>query len=132
MLQHVEDEALLDGLAHAVQRKGAERTVRLVSAEQLQRAALRRRREGEAAHVRWLLAQPCLPLDRVLGLVFDCLGLSGDCQCSLVGLAEDLMHCDGCLTTLRRVRLVDDHREALASQLLNLASDDWEFFGSWM
>ncbi|MDQ3462613.1 MAG: hypothetical protein M3471_06245, partial [Actinomycetota bacterium] len=55
MGQHVEDEALLDGLAHGVQ---VERLVavgdRVVAAEQLERAGLGGGGEGEERQVRLL------------------------------------------------------------------------------
>jgi hypothetical protein len=50
--QNVEDEAFLDGLAHAVEVERAELPVRALDAEQLQGLRLRRGREGERGEVR--------------------------------------------------------------------------------
>ena len=51
-LEHIEDEALLDGLAHGVQVVGGWLSVRPLVPEHLQRLELGRRRERKEAHVR--------------------------------------------------------------------------------
>ena len=49
VLQHVEDEALLDGLLHRVEVERLRQPVRALAAEQLQRLGLGRGGEGEVA-----------------------------------------------------------------------------------
>jgi len=50
--QHVEDEALLDGLAHTVQVEGLELAIRALPAEKLKRLRFGRSGEGEDRKVR--------------------------------------------------------------------------------
>ncbi len=54
VLEHVEDEVLLDGLPHAVKVKGLGLAVRTGNTEDLHRPVLRGRGEGEEADVRLL------------------------------------------------------------------------------
>lgn len=51
--QHVEDEALLDRLAHGVEVERLELPLGVARAEQLQGLGLRRGREGEETEVGW-------------------------------------------------------------------------------
>ena len=106
VLEHVQDEALLDRLLHAVvvEREMPDRAIalRIRFAEDLQRLVLRRGGEGIVAGVGEKLArlhQAVEPL--VVRLVLAC----------LVRLAEHGRDRRTGLATLARVRLVDDHRE---------------------
>ena len=51
VLEHIEDEAFLDGLPHAVEMERLGFAVRSRPAENLQRLVLRRGREGEEADI---------------------------------------------------------------------------------
>ncbi len=115
--QHVEDEALLDGLAHRVDVKrhvgrvavGGRRT------EQLERAALGRGGEGEVADVGLLAAgrHLCQQLGR------HAVGLIGvEVEVLHGARADHRLEVDRRLAGLRGVRLVDDDRVAPVLQRL--------------
>ena len=78
--QHIENEALLDRLAHRVQMKRRGLAADLV-AEHLQRLVFRRRREREEAHVRLRPAKQRRPQRELVGcgqILAFLLGLVGD------------------------------------------------------
>ena len=119
--EHVEDEALLDRLAHRVQ---VERHMppgrRVVAAEQLQRACLRRGGEGEERQVRLLAPGGRRSGQRILGLVDRLVGVR------LLADAEHRLHRGGRVAGLRGVRLVDDHGVPALRQRLDLVGDERE------
>ena len=113
VLEHVQDEPLLDRLLHAVvvERKMPDRAValRIRIAENLQRLVLRRGREGVVAGVGEQLArlhQALEPL--IVGLVLA----------HLVRLAQHGRDRRTGLAALARMRLVDDHREGAPAMLV--------------
>ena len=122
VLEHVQDEALLDRLLHAVvvERKMPDRAValRIRFAEDLQRLVLRRGREGVVAGVGEKLARLHQAFEPfVVRLVLAC----------LVRLAEHSRDRRTGLAPLARVRLVDDHREgAPAMRVADLLTDEGE------
>ncbi len=126
--QHVEDEPLLDRLAHRVQ---VERLVplggRVVAAEQLQRLALRGRGEREEAQV--LLPPP--GRHRLRERLVDLLGrqvassLRRPSRRLLAG-AEDPAQLLGGLAGLGGVRLVHDHRVPAVRERLDLVQHERE------
>ena len=110
---HVDDEALLDGLLHRVGVEGPVLGVwvdGVLRAKDLQRLVLRRGREGEVAGV---IQQP-LRLHQPVDLVFGCL--------VLVLAAAVCAECHGNgrrrPSALARVRLVDDDREPASPVLV--------------
>ena len=108
VLEHVEDEALLDRLLHRVAVEGPVLHLavglRLRLAEHLQRLVLRRGGEGEVAGVRQQLPRLHHAVDLVLeGLVV----LFGARRA-----ASAIAHRRRGLAALARVRLVDDDGEA--------------------
>ena len=66
--EHVEDEALLDGLAHGVEMEGREPVLGVLAAEELERARLGRRGEGEERQVRLATARDDLGREGILGV----------------------------------------------------------------
>ena len=117
VLQHVEDEALLDGLAHAVEVEGLRLAVGVRAPEDLQRLVLRRGGEGEEAEV-GLLAAFGHGLDDfflVVGEILFC-RLAAACS-AMVCAGQHRLHLGGALAGLRAVGLVDDHRIAALGQL---------------
>ncbi len=130
--EHVEDEALLDGLAHGVEVERLESAGLLVpGAEHLQGPGLGGGGEGEEREVGLLapsadgLGQGLL--DRVDGLGDEpgVLGL-GDGQLLLVGRAEGQPQVLGGLAGLGGVGLVDDDGVAAVGQLADLVEDEGE------
>jgi len=124
--EHVEDEALLDSLAHAVEVEGHGLTVGAGAAEDLERLVLGRRRETEEGEV-LLLAAGGHGLDDLFFVVMKAIsrgllgGLLGD-----VDAGEHVLRLLGALAALRAVRLVDDHRVAALRQLADLLGDEGE------
>ena len=113
VLEHVQDEPLLDRLLHAVvvERKMPDRAValRLRVAEDLQRLVLRRGREGVVAGVGQQLARLHQALEPfIVGLVLA----------HLVRLAQHGRDCRTGLAALARMRLVNDHRERAPAMLV--------------
>ena len=123
--EHVEDEPLLDRLAHAVEMEGRELPVRLLLAEEFEGLGLRGRREGERREVR----EPSTAADLFQDALFELLfGGLGSCF-RLLGLLqtacrEHRLQALGALSGLRRMRFVHDQGEALAGKLADLTGDD--------
>ena len=123
-LEHIEDEALLDGLAHGVEVEGRGLAVGALVAEQLQGLVLGRGREGEEAHVGLRPAEQggaqgeLVRGGEVLALFRE---LRGD---GAVG--EQLLDGDGHLAGLGGVGLVDDDGVAPVRQMLDLVLDEAE------
>ena len=122
VLQHIEDEALLDRLLHRVGVEGAVLDgavgLRVRSPEDLQRLVLRRGREGEVAGVREQLAGLHQAIDLILvSLLFA----------SLAGFGECPRDRGARLPALARVSLVDDDREPAPALLVaDLVEDERE------
>ena len=132
VLQDVEDEVFIDGLAHGVEAEGCERTVGTLDAEHLHRLRLGRGGEGEVADVGQPAVHPGDRDDAVLQVVSRLLvlPLGGFEACDevarIVARGQHLAHLARAGAGLRRVRLVDDDREAVAGQLLHLVGDHRE------
>ncbi len=132
--QHVEDEALLDGLAHGVEVERLERPgLGVPGAEHLQGPGLRGGGEGEEREVR-LLAPGADGLrqglfDRVDGFGDEpgVLGLGGG-QFLLLGRTEDQSEVLGCLAGLGGVGLVHDHGVAAGRKLADLVETKGNFW----
>ena len=125
--EHVEDEPLLDRLAHGVAVEGLELPVGAFPAEELQGLGLRGGREGERREVRLPPAAADLLDDPVLDLLLRGFGA----RFLPLGLLqaprrEHRLEALRALAGLRRMRLVDDHGEALAGKLADLLGDDGE------
>ena len=125
--EHVEDESLLDRLAHRVAVEGLELPVGPLPAEELEGLGLRSRREGEGREVRQPPAQPDFLEHPVLDLFLRSLGGGFLRLCFLQAPGrEHRLEALRALAGLRRVRLVHDHREALSRELSDLLGDDGE------
>ena len=125
--EHVEDEPLLDRLAHGVAVERLELPVGPLAAEQLQGLGLRGGREGERRQVRQPPAAADLLEDPFLDLLLRGLGA----RFLPLGLLqapgrEHRLQALRALAGLRRMRLVDDDGEALAGKLADLLGDDGE------
>ena len=125
--EHVEDESLLDRLAHRVAVEGLELSVGTLPAEEFEGLGLRSCREGERREVRQPPAKP----DFLEDLGFDL--FLGRLGARFLGLGlvqasgrKDRLEALRALAGLRRVRLVHDHREALSGKLADLLGDDGE------
>src|SRR5207247_7899880 len=122
VVEHVQDEALLDRLLHgvAVKRSMLDLAAFVISlTKDLERLVLGRGGEGEVARVR----QKLLRFHNAVDLVLKCLVVF---LCSTCGQR----HADGgrCAPVLARVGLVDDNGELSASVLAaDLVEDKWEF-----
>ena len=110
--QHVEDELLLDGLAHRVEVERALRAVGSHNAEQLDRALLGGGREGEEAEVRLSASGGHDGGKRGFGvhLLVVAGQIAGSCS-------EGLLESGGGIPRLRAVGLVHDDREPLAREV---------------
>ena len=127
VLEDVHDEPLLDGLAHRVEVEGAVPPVLVRRlAEQLQRLALGRRREGEHGEVVVPAAGPGRRLHR---------GLDGVLRIDLAFLAfrhlrlhsaQGPLHLLRGLARLRGVGFVDDHRVPALREARHLVHDEGE------
>ena len=125
--EHIEDEALLDRLAHAVEVERLEPAVRPLAAEEFQSLGLRGCGEGERGEVRQpppaadLLENPALDLLlRALGARFLPLGLLQAPR------RQHRLEALRALAGLRRMRLVHDQREAFSGKFADLLGDDRE------
>ncbi|CUX36058.1 hypothetical protein AGR7B_Lc100022 [Agrobacterium deltaense RV3] len=96
-MKHVEDETLLDRLAHGVKVKRMREAVRAGRAKTLKRDITRRDREGEVADVHLRAALALVFCDQV----FDLIGCPG-VFVAAEGIAQRL----GALAGLRAMRLV--------------------------
>ena len=125
--EHVEDEPLLDRLAHAVEVERFELPVRPLPPEELQRLGLGGCRERERGEVRQPPAAPDLLEDAVVDLLLRGLGGGflplGGLQASR---REHRLEALRALAGLGRMRLVHDHGEALPGELADLFGDDRE------
>ncbi len=125
--QHVEDEPLLDRLAHAVEMEGHELPVGALGAEQLERLRLGRGREGEGGEVGQPSALLHLGQDGALQLLLGRLRSGLPCLRLFQRIGgEHGLEALRALARLRGVRLVHDQGEALARQLVDLLCDHWE------
>ncbi len=124
VLEHVEDEALLDGLLHRVQVEGALGAGLILAAEQLDGLALRRRGErdegdrADAGLARHDIREDVLRVDRRVAHVVG------------IGLArrQDLLEGRSRFTALRGVRFVGDDR-VVPSGEAGLLLDDVQRMG---
>ena len=119
--QHIEDEALLDGLLHRVAVEGPVLDLAALLeglAEDLEGLVLGRRGEGKVAGVGQQLARLHDAVDLVLvGLVL----------CGSTALPQSRRHCRGCLAALAGVRFIDDDRKATTAMLAaNLVENERE------
>jgi len=132
--QHIEDEALLDGLLHGVQVKRLRpaAVVGVGRAEQLQGLALRGRREGEERQVRLASAggdgarQGILGGRHALQYQAGVVGLGGREFLLGGGVREHLLEVAGGVAGLRGVGLIDDHRVAARRQPVDLVEHERE------
>ena len=115
--QHVEDEALFDGLLHAVKVKRFEATVRLVLSELLKRGRLGRSRERQIRRVAAHLAGLHRCEDAVLRIVLVRVNIAR---------AHRAVHVVMRLAALAAVRLVDDHGEPFVAQVRYTVDDEGE------
>ena len=125
--EHIEDEPLLDRLAHAVEVERLELAVRPLAAEELQSLGLRGCGEGERREIRLRPAATDLLVDSALHLFFRSLGA----RFLPFGLLqapgrEHRLEALRALAGLRRMCLVHDDREPLAGKLADLLGDDRE------
>ena len=110
VLQHVEDEAFLDGLAHRVHMEGLRHPVGFcLAAEQLQRLGLGRGGERDVGEARRTATRLHLRGEQRLGV-----HLAAVLQCRPFLGRQQLLQLGRRLAGLRAVRLVGNHREALA------------------
>ena len=121
--QHVQDEALGDGLAHRVDVEGVHQFVLAQLPEQVESLGLRSRGEGKEGQV-LLLATVCCRFDddisRIGGLLGGVLGLFSGREEGF-GAAEHPFEVLHGFPGGGGVSLVDDHREVSARHLLGLA-----------
>ncbi len=110
VLQYVEDEAFLNGLAHRVEAERFRLAIRTLVAKHLQGACFRSGGEGVEAQVR---LRPALS-DLVCNEVFNVFRLG------CFGLPQRCSHCCSCFPGLRALGLVDDDRMALPSLIKRL------------
>ena len=125
VVQHVEDEPLLDRLPHAVEAEGREAAVLAACAKEFQGPGFGRGGERERRQVRQPAALLHLGQDAALQLLLRRLGPG----LLLFGLLQPPggqygLQALGALPRLGGVRLVDDDREPLAGQVADLLGDD--------
>ena len=114
--QHVEDEALLDGLLHRVDMERLALTLGVHAPEKLDGRRLRRGGEGEHGNVRLLAVSLDLVHDYVFDVALDALAAS-----------ERLRDRRHVLASGRGVCLIDDDRETLTLKPLHAVDDVGEF-----
>ena len=115
VLEHVQDEALLDGLLHGIDVARLPLALGIQATEEMDGRRLRRGREREHGHVRLLSVALDLVRDHVLHVRFGYFpGAEG--------------HRDGGHVLARRggMGLVDDDREPLGLQVLHAVHDERE------
>ena len=126
--QHIQNEALLDGLPHAVAMKRCKGAVRARGSEQFQRLGLGRGGEGEGRKVGQPPALLHLGQNRVLQRFFG--GFGGGFLALRVrqgGRGQHGFEAFRAFPGLRRVRLVDDQGKALARQRADFFGDHRKF-----
>ena len=125
--EHVEDEPLLDRLAHAVEVERFEPPVRPLAPEELECLGLGGCREGERGEVRKPPAAPDLLEDAVVDLFLRGLG-GGFLALGVLQAArrEHRLEALRALAGLGGMRLVHDHGEALPGEVADLFGDDRE------
>src|SRR5690606_15403617 len=137
MLQHVEDETFLDGLAHRIQVERPRLPVGASHAKPLERDIARSGREGEKAYVRLRTSPPLVLHNHILD-VFAAGRFSsernGNRLCGLVRMSalqrvENGSEVAMCLalyrlTVFRRAILIGRHDNALYSWNISFVSPD--------
>ena len=101
VLEHVQNEALLDGLAHRIEVERLRQPVRALGAEALQRHIARRGGEGEVADVGLRPARVLILRDQILDIVTGRALVGGQC----------VAHRLGALARLAAMGLVDNDGE---------------------